>query len=161
LHAAEASGYQAFRILRWVDASTEHVQAAEITTLIRSLRGAVDRTAWQGLLRSAYTRRNTQFKGVVIADVAQHALWRGGDTVARAFAQEAWGLAGIQRLEFDFIRAARLQGEAALAAGDVDAADERLHHALTRARAVNQADEELSALTALAKLHGRRRATTT
>ena len=35
------------------------------------------------------------------------------------------------------------------------AADERLHHALTRARAVNLAEEELPALTALAELRRR------
>jgi tetratricopeptide (TPR) repeat protein len=35
------------------------------------------------------------------------------------------------------------------------AADERLYHALTRARAVNYVEEELPALTALAELRGR------
>ena len=38
---------------------------------------------------------------------------------------------------------------------DLTTATERLHHALTRARAVNLVDEELSVVTALAELHRR------
>lgn len=45
---------------------------------------------------------------------------------------------------------------AALALDDLDRADERLHHALTRARTGNQVEEELAALNALAALHHRR-----
>jgi hypothetical protein len=39
--------------------------------------------------------------------------------------------------------------------GDLCTATERLHHALTRARAVNDVEEELPTLTALAELHRR------
>lgn len=39
--------------------------------------------------------------------------------------------------------------------GDLPSAGERLHHALTRARKVDFADEELPALTALSELHRR------
>ena len=53
------------------------------------------------------------------------------------------------------IRAARLQGEAALGLGDLETADERLHHALARARAVNLVEEELPALIGLAELRRR------
>ena len=55
-------------------------------------------------------------------------------------------------MEADFIRAARLQSAAALGLGDFATADERLHHSLTRARAVNLVEEELPALIALAEL---------
>ena len=68
-------------------------------------------------------------------------------------ADRAWKLASIRRLERDFIRAARLQGTAALRTGDVAKADERLHHALTRARGVQLVEEELPALIVLAELH--------
>ncbi len=37
--------------------------------------------------------------------------------------------------------------------GDLEIADERLHHALTRARACNLVDQELPTLVALAELH--------
>ena len=40
--------------------------------------------------------------------------------------------------------------------GDIEAADERLHHALTRARSVNLVDLELPALIAIAELMQRR-----
>ena len=76
---------------------------------------------------------------------------------ALPLAQRAWELAHVQRNEGDFIRAARLHGEAALGLGDLATAEERLHHALTRARAVNRVEEELPALTALAELHRQRR----
>jgi len=53
------------------------------------------------------------------------------------------------------IEAARRQGTAALGLGNLSKADERLHHALARARAVNLAEEELPALVALAELRRR------
>jgi hypothetical protein len=59
-------------------------------------------------------------------------------------------------VERDFFRAARLQGQAALAQGNLVRADERLHHALTRARTANYLDEELATLPALAALYHRR-----
>ena len=89
--------------------------------------------------------------------LAQRHLWLGQPREALPLAQRAWELAHVQRLERDFIRAARLHGEAALGVGDLDTAEERLHHALTRARAVNLVEEELPALTALAELHRQRR----
>ncbi len=58
----------------------------------------------------------------------------------------------IHRVERDFIRSACRQGQAALALGDHATAHERLHHALTRARAIQYVEEELPALTALAEL---------
>ena len=64
-------------------------------------------------------------------------------------------MAKLKRFERDFIRAARLQGAASLGLNDLERADERLHHALTRARAVNHVEEELNALIALAELRRR------
>jgi tetratricopeptide (TPR) repeat protein len=50
----------------------------------------------------------------------------------------------------------RLQGEAALALGDLAMASERLAHARTRAHAAALSEEELAAIVALAELHRRR-----
>jgi ATP/maltotriose-dependent transcriptional regulator MalT len=83
-------------------------------------------------------------------------LWLGDATAAGQSAKSASELAHAERYELDFIRAARLQGQVALASGDLPLADERLHHALTRARTVDLAEEELPALTALAEVHRRR-----
>jgi tetratricopeptide (TPR) repeat protein len=65
-------------------------------------------------------------------------------------------LAGVERLEADFIRSARLHGTAALGLNDLDTAAERLQHTLTRARAVNRVHEELPTLVALGELHRRK-----
>lgn len=98
----------------------------------------------------------TQSEGVVSAYLAELWLWLGDFAKARALADRAWELASDRRHERDFIRAALFQGRAALGLGDLEAADERLHHALTRARAVNMVDLELPALIAIADLTHRR-----
>ena len=100
-------------------------------------------------------QKDKQGEGLVNAYLAQRCLWLSQPGEALPLAQRAWELAHVQRHERDFIRAARLHGEAALGVGDLTTATERLHHALTRARAVNDVEEELPALTALAELHRR------
>lgn len=94
-------------------------------------------------------------EGVGNAYLAQRAIWAGGHFLADQFAALAWELAKVRRLERDFIRTARVHGEAALGMDDLVRGDERLHHALARARAVNLVEEELPALTALAELRRR------
>jgi tetratricopeptide (TPR) repeat protein len=126
--------------------------------LILAARGveADSGRALNSALRIRVEGRLTQGEGLVSSYVAQRALWLGDAPAARQSANRAWELASDQRFEGDFIRAARLQGEAALALGDLLLADERLHHAVTRARAIDFAEEEIPALTALAELHRRR-----
>jgi len=106
----------------------------------------------QRVLRMVRAQSLTQSEGFAVAFLAQRALWLGDAKAARDLANYAWHLAAVQRVERDFIRAARLQGAAALALSDLPTADGRLHHALSRARAVNLVEEELSALAALAEL---------
>jgi tetratricopeptide (TPR) repeat protein len=84
--------------------------------------------------------------------IAQLRIWSGNFVTALSLANCAWELAHVLNLERDFIRAARMQGAAALGLQDFATADERLHHALTRARQVNYVEEELPALIALAEL---------
>jgi tetratricopeptide (TPR) repeat protein len=173
-----------------------------------------------------FRRRNhQQGVGVNYAYLAQASLWRGDAGAARALADRAWDIASKRKNPRDAIRAARLQGAAAVGGmgevrnggedaggsggrnpslnpsplrklrgeglpdessgspslyterglgGEVDAggrgmprpygdggedlstladyADERLHYALTKAREINLAQEELPALVALALL---------
>ncbi len=94
-------------------------------------------------------------EGTVNSHLAQRAMWFGEVAAALSFANRAWELAHVQNFEGDFIHAAELQGEAALGLNDFATADERLHHALTRARMVNLVEEELSALVALSELRRR------
>jgi tetratricopeptide (TPR) repeat protein len=70
-----------------------------------------------------------------------------------SYADRAWQLAFSRGFERDFIRAARLQGFAALGRGELDNARNRLRHALDRSRAVNFADGELWSLIGFAELN--------
>ncbi len=103
-------------------------------------------------LRMFVAQSENQMTGVVNLFLAQQALWCGACAEVRERADRAGELAHAQNHEGDFIRAARAQGAAALGLGDFATADERLHHALTRARQVNHVEEELPALIALAEL---------
>jgi tetratricopeptide (TPR) repeat protein len=94
-------------------------------------------------------------EGKSYADLAQWAIRTGAYLDAVQFANRAWELAPVQRLEDQFIRAARLQGESVLGMDNLVNADERLLHALARARTVNLVEEELPTLTALAELRRR------
>jgi hypothetical protein len=87
--------------------------------------------------------------------MAQLNIWSNNSSYAFTVANRAWELAQAYHFERDFIRAARAQGAAALGLHDTATADERLHHALNRARQINYAEEELPALITLAELRRR------
>jgi hypothetical protein len=93
-----------------------------------------------------------QWEGVVSAYLGELALSAGDQVEAAFWSERAWRLAAVRRYERDFIRAALLQGGVALVAGELSRAEERLHHALTRTRAVNVIEFELPALIAIAEL---------
>jgi len=114
-------------------------------------------SALQRALRLFTAQSNSQSGGVSASSLAQSALWLGEFANARSLANVAWNLAGVHTFERDVIRAARVQGEAALGLNDFATADERLHHALTRARSVNLVEEELPTLVALAELRRRQK----
>jgi tetratricopeptide (TPR) repeat protein len=93
-----------------------------------------------------------QYEGITDAYLAERSLWLGNLIKAGAWGERAWDLATNLRHERDFIRAALLQGKLGLTACNIARADERLHDALTRARAVNLVELELPALIAIAEL---------
>jgi hypothetical protein len=97
-------------------------------------------------------RRNLEWEGLTTASLAERSIWLGDLIKARALADRAWELALEQRSERDLIRAALIQGRVANGLGNLMRADERLHHALTRTRAVNGVEFELPALIAIAEL---------
>jgi|GEM_PF-432636 len=109
-------------------------------------------SALQRSSRMFVIQSNSQSEGVVNSYLAQRALWFGAFVDAYAFANRASELANVLNVEGDLIRAARLQGTAALGLHDLALADEQLHHSVTRARQVNLVEEELPALIALAEL---------
>jgi tetratricopeptide (TPR) repeat protein len=96
-----------------------------------------------------------QSEAVVAAFLAELSLRLGDFAKARDWANKAWKLASNQRLERDIIHAALLQGQVASGPGNLSRADDRLHHALTRARAVSLVELELPALIAIAELEFR------
>jgi hypothetical protein len=83
---------------------------------------------------------------------AMRALWFGEYADAQTLANKAMIYGQQMRFEDGMIRAARLQGEAALGLGNLSTADERVHHALARARTVHLVEEELPALIGLTEL---------
>ncbi|MBC8031129.1 MAG: DUF4062 domain-containing protein [Pyrinomonadaceae bacterium] len=95
-------------------------------------------------------------KSELFSLLAQRHIWLNQAVEALPLALRASEEARVDRVEFHFIFAARLHGSAALGLGELATAEERLYHALTRARAVNRVDEELSASTTLAELHRQR-----
>ena len=89
---------------------------------------------------------------VLYAYCAELYLDVGDHAAARRASDLAWDDAERFRFERDFIRAALLQGRAALGAGNLAHANERLHHALVRARGSNVVDFELPILVAIGEL---------
>ena len=130
--------------LQWLGLTlaTQGNTAASESALRRSLRIDIAQFNEHGMVFSS-------------ASLAQRAIWLGAYADALKFANRAWEVAQIRKEEGDFIEAARRQGESALGLGDFNTTDERLHHALIRARAVNLVEEELPALIAIAELHRR------
>jgi len=97
-------------------------------------------------------QKNRRWEAAVAAYLAELLLWLGYTAKAGAWAEKAWEGAADLKFEQDFIRAALMQGRVAVGLCDLARADERLHHALTRARAVNAVEFELPALIAIAEL---------
>jgi tetratricopeptide (TPR) repeat protein len=125
--------------------------------LMLAARNVPDKSesALRRALRLFVAQSHSQLEGAVNFLLAHRALWLGQFADALSFAARAWLLAGDSNFEADFIRAARVQGEAAYGLKNFAKADDWLHHALTRARRVDLAEEELPALVALAELRRR------
>ena len=157
LRESEAAARRALSITRELKNAFQEAISLNFLGLSLAARAEAEpsRAALERALRIDAGLANRQAQGVDNAYLAQRALWIGAPAEAGPLADRAWELTHAKRVERDFILAARLQGEAALGLNDLAIADERLHHALTRARAVNHAEEELPALTALAELRRR------
>jgi tetratricopeptide (TPR) repeat protein len=157
LRESEAAARRALSISRELKEAFREAGSLQLLGSTLATTGAASE-AEAALLRSLQMFRaqaHTQAEGQLNSYLAQRALWMGESPAVRPLADRAWELAHAERNERDFIRAARLQGAAALGLNDLATADERLHHALTRARAVNFAEEELPALTGLPELRRR------
>jgi tetratricopeptide (TPR) repeat protein len=155
LRAAEAAAHRALLIDRAQEDRAAEALSLQFAGLVRMARGATDEAqiALERALRIHTAQQNIQLQGVCYALLAEAALLRGDVTLARTHADRAWTLADHAGYELDYVRAARVQGAAALADGDLVTAAERLNVALTRARAANATEHELPALIGLAEMH--------
>ncbi|HYP00653.1 MAG TPA: DUF4062 domain-containing protein, partial [Pyrinomonadaceae bacterium] len=154
---SEATTRRALILTRKWNNRSHEAASMYLLGLTLAARGLTNESvsALQRALRIEVAQSKIQGEGVVNSYLAQSTLWVGEFAGALSFANRALELAHVKNFERDFIFAARAQGEAALGLNDLATADERLHHALTRARKVNLVDEELPALVALAELRRR------
>jgi tetratricopeptide (TPR) repeat protein len=132
-----------------------HRQAALLLELGRVLTTQDHRLGGVALhrARSIFMERgHHQYSGVASAYLAERSISMGDPFKARSLADKAWELASDRKFERDFIRAALVRGRVALGLSNLTRADEDLHHALTRTRAVNVVEHEVSALIAIAEL---------
>lgn len=150
LHESEVVACQALLIARQLRDQDREVSSQYWLGLTLAVRGkqadsakALDRSLALARQEFAYEAYDYQ---------AMRALWMGEYADAQRLANHAMTYCQKQRFERGIIRATRLQGLAALGLGDLSTADERLHHALARARAANVVEDELPALVGLAEL---------
>ncbi|HJQ34149.1 MAG TPA: DUF4062 domain-containing protein [Pyrinomonadaceae bacterium] len=157
LREAESTARQALIISREQGDVGREASSLYMLGLVFAARG-ISKGSEAALSRALRIFVTYSFKpgmGFVSSFLSQRALWLGAYIAAMTLADRAWELAHVRGNERDFIFASRRQGEAALGLNDLVKADERLHHALTRARMVNLVEEELPALVALAELRRR------
>ncbi|MCC7208382.1 MAG: hypothetical protein IT323_13825 [Anaerolineae bacterium] len=154
LRAADAAASRALLIARTIGDRAGEALSLQFAALVHMLRGQRQdaQVALARALRIHRAQHNVQVEGVCEAMLAQAALLRDQPGAARDHADRAWALADHAHYEMDYVRAARVQGLAALALGDLERASERLNLALTRARAANAVEYELDCVVALADL---------
>lgn len=157
LYESESTARRALVITRAEHDSHFQTESLHWLGLTLAARGIANESesALQRALRIAIPRSNNQLESAANFFLAQKKLWFSEFSTALSFANRAWELVDDMKLARHLIFAARVQGEAALGLNDLATADERLLHALTRARMVNLVDEELPALVALAELRRR------
>lgn len=157
LRKSEAAASRALLIARdlndWFGESA-HLQLFGLTLATRGIEKESE-SAMHRAFKMSVGESDSQGQGMANSYLAQMELWFSKFSASLSFANRAWELAHVLNYEGDFIRAARLQGTAALELNDAATAEERLHHGLARARMVNRVEEELPALVALAELQRR------
>jgi tetratricopeptide (TPR) repeat protein len=155
LREAESTSRRGLEIARQQEDQFGESVSLQFLGIVCAARGEIQQSHI-ALLRSIGlfgANRNRQGEGYAQAFLAERHLWLREPQEALSHARQAWKLAQIARHERDFIRAARLQGEATLSLGHLAIAEEHLHHTLPRARAVHLVEQELPALIGLAEVY--------
>lgn len=154
LYPAAMSANRALLIARALNNLSDEVTALGVVALTRMAYGAYAdaELALQRALRLQESLNHPQGKSVLYAFLAQLAVWRGEVDSAYQYAEQAWEFAHTLHYEADIVRARRFQGEAALGAGDLGAAEAAFIETLSRARAASLVEHELAALIGLARV---------
>jgi hypothetical protein len=159
LRESEAAGQQALLLARTQGSATSEVLSLAELGQSLSVRGQTDVAAetLDRALQLGTVQQDSHGLDRTYAGLVRMACQLGEAADARARADGAWELAQAERFVGDLIRAARLQGQAALAMNDLSRAEERFQYAQTQAEAVNFMEEELAALVGLAELRRRQK----
>jgi tetratricopeptide (TPR) repeat protein len=152
LYPAAMSANRALLLTRAINNVSDEVTALGVVALTRMTCGdyAAAQIALQRALRLQTSLNHPQGQSVLYAFLAQLAVWRGEVDHAYQYAEQAWEFAHTLHYEADIVRARRFQGEAALLAGDLGAAEAAFVETLSRARAASLVEHELGAVIGLA-----------
>jgi tetratricopeptide (TPR) repeat protein len=159
LRSAEESARTALAMSRRASQTFEVGVNLSRLGLVLSARGATaeaDAVLHQSLAIWQEACPHREMEGFLYVCLARHALWTGDPGDALELAETACRLWHDHPPAPNRMHGARLQGMAHLALGDLDAAAERLHFALTEARTYNRVEEKLLTLAPLAELERRR-----
>lgn len=153
LHFAAAVASRAVLITRAQAVPADEASALEVYGLALLAVGQVEtaQRAFRRALKLMTDLGDVQAQGVAYAFLAEVALDQNDPSKAREFADKAYEYAESLKYEADYVRAIRLQGQAALMAGSEDA-ETLLYTALSRAREATLTEEELTALIGIAEL---------
>lgn len=150
LRNSQSTAYRSLVISRESSSRSDEAYCLAITGLLLATCGDDFRSASalnRSLRLSAKTDAYPNYD-----DQAERSLLFGRFKETQQWANRAASASKQNRFDRGLIRATRLQGEAAVGLNDFTVAQERLQHALSRARMVNLVEEEIPALTALAEL---------
>ncbi|MEL7423200.1 MAG: DUF4062 domain-containing protein, partial [Bacteroidota bacterium] len=153
LFRAEFAARKGLILSRELNKDTSEFFNLECLGLALASRGVYHKAKQSLLSKIRFSRNNgsEQNEGFGKANLAYISLLSSEFKSAKKLADESWELAAAYRLERDFVRAAFYQGLAALRLNNVITANERLHFALKRVRAIQAVEDELQIVIALAE----------
>ena len=155
LFRAEVAARKGLILARKIEKYLPESTSLNYFGLVLADKGVYDEAEKAIRLKIVLSRNNNQKQGEGLgkAFLSRILLLNGENELAKQLADEAWELAVHMRYNRDFVRAAFCQGLAALRLNNFKTADERLHFALKRVRAIQVVEEELKILIALAEFY--------
>lgn len=157
LRESETAGRTAIILARKQNDELREIGNLHFLGLTLGARGAVDGAV--AALKRAFRMAKNESE-TALQFLAQLSLWKSDPITGRELEERAWEIMNkrepYHQSEEQFIRGNWLRGEAALGLGEFDSAEESLNDALTQARRLNLAEDELPPRIGLAELKRRR-----